>query len=68
MDLTKLQLDVPTSPRDKRDLVASMLEEFPAKYGFVLDEMSGDLKRWGDDAAGAFTEEVDLAAQALRTR
>ena len=30
--------------------------------------MSGDLERWGDDAAGAFTEEVDLAAQALRTR
>ena len=29
MDLDKLQLDVPTSPSDKRDLVASMLEESP---------------------------------------
>lgn len=67
MDLDKLQLDVPTPLRDKRDLVASMLEEFSEQYGFVLDEMGGDLERWGDDVVGAYTEEVDQAAQALHT-
>ena len=67
MDLDKLQLDVPTSPGDKRALVASILEGFPEQYGFCLDEMRGDLERWGDDVAGAYIEEVDQAAQALRT-
>ena len=66
MDLDDLQLDVPMSPQDKRDLVDSMLNAFPDQYGFCLEELRGDLEMWGDDIKGSCKGEVEAAAQELR--
>ena len=66
IDMDKLQLDVPVSSAEKRDLVASMLDQFTDAYGFCLDEMSGELERWGDDTDGACVQEVQQAVSALR--
>ena len=67
MEPGKLQLDDPVSSADKRDMVASMLEQFPDAYGFCLDEMRDELERWGEDTDGVCAREVQQAASAFRS-